>query len=483
MDTMQEQDRFNRIRPYAGLLIGVALVIALAVAAMVWLGGRAQGVLYTDLRQEDAAEIVARLDEWKVPHRIEDDGRTLTVPQAQVHALRMRLVSEGVPSGGRVGLELFRESDFGVTEFAQRVNLQRALQGELERTILALSEVRQARVHLTMRRSGGLLRERDPSKASVQVSLNPGARLSASQVQGIRLLVASAVDGLRAEGVVVVDERGVPLAHEGSALAAVEPSGRAEAQLQLEQRIHDRVRAVLDPLFVEGDYGLSVDVTLNYDQVRQTSERPLATGSDGNGLVLRRRTDARDAGTARGDAAVPAVVETEYLLGRATEEVVVTPGRVERISVAVVIPGALDTRRAAELRTVVAAAAGLMEVRGDTVAIMAGAATSAPVQTEEVVAPIAAVIPDRTDLALNHEAEGGVPADTEPNALGVAVDDTVPGPLGFPVPWLVGALGVGALAGLLVGLPVRRRRLTVREREKALAHVRAWLAQDAESMT
>ncbi|MFS6823044.1 flagellar basal-body MS-ring/collar protein FliF, partial [Staphylococcus aureus] len=123
-------------------------------------------------------------------------GKVILVPSDQVYETRMQLVSRGVPKGGSVGFELFKDSDYGVTEFAQHVNYQRALQGELERTIAALSEVDSARVHLTIRRADLFQTDTDPSKASVTLTLRQGKHLDAKEVAGIQRLVASAVDGL-----------------------------------------------------------------------------------------------------------------------------------------------------------------------------------------------------------------------------------------------------------------------------------------------
>ena len=187
-----------------GLLAGLVLLALGTVVALWWIFSPRESLLFGNLKEADAAEIAAALDEWKVPHQFTPDGTGILVDEQQMHALRMRLVSAGVPRGGHVGFELFDDNEFGVTEFAQRINYQRALQGETERTIATVPGVQSARVHLSIRRPGLFLADEAQSKASVALTLVPGAAVERKQVVGIRNLVASAVDGLQPESVVVV---------------------------------------------------------------------------------------------------------------------------------------------------------------------------------------------------------------------------------------------------------------------------------------
>src|SRR5688500_17546169 len=162
-----------------GLALGVLVIVLGTVVALWWALTPRWSLLFGGLAEDDAAEIAASLAEWKVPYRFVDDGTAIEVAADQVYDTRMKLVGAGVPSGGHVGFELFDESDFGATEFAQRVNYQRALQGEIERTIGALPGVESARVHLTIRRPGLFVGEQENSKASVALALVPGTMLDA----------------------------------------------------------------------------------------------------------------------------------------------------------------------------------------------------------------------------------------------------------------------------------------------------------------
>ena len=156
---------------------GLFLILCLVGGATWWIMHPPYGLLFGELRESDAAEITTALSQMQVPWRLADEGRTILVPAEQVYETRMKLVSQGVPKGGSVGFELFKDSDYGVTEFAQKVNFQRALQGELERTITSLSEVASARVHLTIHHASLFEQDQEASKASVTLNLQPQKHL------------------------------------------------------------------------------------------------------------------------------------------------------------------------------------------------------------------------------------------------------------------------------------------------------------------
>src|SRR4029077_21199068 len=164
--------------------------------------------LYTSLAPEDAGAIVLKLRESGVDYRVTDNGTTLMVPDAKAPELRLQMAGLGLPQKGRIGFEIFDKTNFGVTDFAEHVNYRRAVEGELERSIMALSEVQQARVHVTLPKESVFLEQREAAKASILVGLRPGARLSSQKVGAIADLVSSAVERLRREAISIVDMRG-----------------------------------------------------------------------------------------------------------------------------------------------------------------------------------------------------------------------------------------------------------------------------------
>jgi flagellar M-ring protein FliF len=434
---------------------GAVFIVLVASVAGWWATRTPYGVLFSQLKDVDAAEIATALDGWQTPHRYADGGTTLLVPEDAVYDTRMKLVSQGIPHGGSVGFEVFKDSDFGVTEFAQRVNYQRALQGELERTIDTIADVQSSRVHLTLRKAGMFDSAESPSKASVSLTFRPGAQLSRSQVAGIQRLVASAVDGLTPDAVAVIGEGGVALSAQGA-------GDNGEEQVRVETRLRQRVQDLLrDALAIDAGSTVSVDVTLNYDRVRQVHERLLEQGKDGNGLLVRQRTaNSHLSSGSASNADEPArpqgsgETETEYAHGREQEEVERAPGRIQRLSVGVVVPAGTPQASVTALYDLIAAAVGIDASRGDRLNVVAmGAVPPALVATTRSIPSKAAPL--------------AVPRGT------AAADDRLA---------LIIALGAAiciALVAVIAWLLARRRklpaRLTHERREALLGEVRHWL--------
>jgi flagellar M-ring protein FliF len=357
-------------------VLGAVSIVLIACAVGWWTSRTTYAVLFSNLKDVDAAEIATTLDGWQTPHRFADGGATILVPTDAVYDTRMKLVSQGVPHGGNVGFEAFKDSDFGVTEFAQRVNYQRALQGELERTITSIAGIQSARVHLTLRKATMFESVDAPAKASVALTLASGAQLAPRQVTGIQRLIASAVDGLNAESVVVLGRGGATLSASGGA------DEQGDEQTRVETRLRQRVEGLLlAALGGERHYTVSVDAQLNYNHVKQVRESLLAQGKDGNGLLVRQKTsNTHPVANVDGDApkvAASGESELEFAHGREQEEVDVAPGRIERLSLGVVLPQDVPVADVAKLRDVIAAAVGLDTHRGDRLDI-ASLASVAP---------------------------------------------------------------------------------------------------------
>src|SRR5215813_6758006 len=164
--------------------------------------------LFTGLAGEDAAGIVQKLKESGAEYRLSEGGGSVLVPSGRLNELRLTMAAAGLPKSGRIGFELFDKVNLGATEFTEHINYRRALEGELERTIMTLAEVEQARVHLTFPKESVFLDSKQPAKASVMVKVRPGARLAPQNVQAINHLVASAVEGLSPDAVSVLDMNG-----------------------------------------------------------------------------------------------------------------------------------------------------------------------------------------------------------------------------------------------------------------------------------
>jgi flagellar M-ring protein FliF len=362
----------------AGLAAGACVVVMATATAGWWLLRTDEQVLFADLKPQDAAVMVAELDRMKMPYRIASDGTTILVAAANVHATRLKLMSKDLPLHGTAGFELFNNADFGVTEFAQKINYQRALQGEITRTILSLSAVKDARVHLALPEEGLFKRSNAKAKAAVTLALRQGEELRAENVLGIQRLVAGAVPGMSSQDVTVLDERGVVLsrtsAGDGEPDAAV---SRLDLKRDTERQIARKVTEVLERAFGAAQVLAMVDATLSMDQVRVTTEdvlgAPRSPGQTATGVVVRERENTRDSGAplnARGEASGSnSQREVEYQVGRRVEQVATQPGAIRRLHVAAVVNRHLEPRQLEQLREIVSAAAGVVPERGDTVVV------------------------------------------------------------------------------------------------------------------
>lgn len=229
------------------LVLGGGVAAISVVLGLLWwvFFHTAYETLFTDLRTTDAATIVAELDKKKIPYRLAEGGTTILVPDTQVDATRLAVMSEDIPLKGNVGFELFNKSDMGLTDFTQKINYQRALQGELARTIMTLDGVDSARVHLSLGEDRIFRDDRVPPKASVTIRMKKGTSLTPSAAQGMRRLVAAAVPNLDIANVVVLDEEGhvVSAAPQTSIVPAGSPL--AQEKQAIEQYYNARIRQAL----------------------------------------------------------------------------------------------------------------------------------------------------------------------------------------------------------------------------------------------
>jgi flagellar M-ring protein FliF len=231
--------------------------------------------LYSAMAPEDAAQVVQKLKEAGVDYRLAENGATVQVPSSRLADSRLTLASAGLPKSGRIGFELFDKTSFGATELVEHINYQRALEGELERSIMSLAEVVQARVHLTLPKESVFLDQQQPAKASVMVKIRPGARISPQNVVAVSNLIASAVEGLNPNGVAVLDMDGNLLSRPrlSSAGDSQVTSEALEVRQQMERDLVGKISATLEPLLGASEFraGASVDFDLSSgDQQEET---------------------------------------------------------------------------------------------------------------------------------------------------------------------------------------------------------------------
>ena len=270
MQRFSALDRTQRLR----LGLGVVLLGAAAIAAVVM--GRQQDyrVLFSNLSDKDGGAIIAQLSQMNVPYRHTEGGGAIMVPSDRVHDVRLRLASQGLPKGTVSGFELMEGNRFGVTQFQERLNFQRGLEGELTRTIQSLSSVQSARVHLALPQQNGFFREQQKPSASVLVSLYPGRVLDRAQLAGIVHLVASSVPEMPPTAVSVLDDTGKLLSQspEPGSGNAVDAQQMQYVQ-QIEQQYTRRIMEILEPVVGRNNIKAQVTAELDFSQTDSTQEQ------------------------------------------------------------------------------------------------------------------------------------------------------------------------------------------------------------------
>lgn len=261
-----------RSKPLIPLLIASAAVLAIVVALLLWAQAPQYRVIYANLSEADGGRIIGELDKRGVPYRISEGGQTLLVPADQVHTLRLQLAEQGLPQGGNVGFELLDNQAFGVSQFAEQINFQRGLEGELARSIESLGPVARARVHLAMGRQSVFVREREPASASVVLNLQPGRELGEGQVNAIVHMVSSSVPGLTAEAVTVVDQSGRLLSLPSAGSRDLDGTQLSYID-EVERSYQRRIENILIPILGRENVRAQVVAQIDFASREQTAER------------------------------------------------------------------------------------------------------------------------------------------------------------------------------------------------------------------
>lgn len=260
-----------RSRERLPLLIGGAAIVALLIAVFLWSRAPDYKVLYSNLSDRDGGAIITSLQQMNVPYKFAEGGGAILVPAEQVHDVRLRLASQGLPKGGLVGFELMDNQKFGISQFAEQVNYQRALEGELARSVESLSAVQAARVHLAIPKPSVFVREQQKPSASVLVTLYPGRVLDDAQVSAIVHMVASSVPELPVKNVTILDQNGNLLSAQSGKGLGLDAS-QLKYVRELEQSYARRIESILNPIVGPGNVHAQVTADVDFNQVEQTSE-------------------------------------------------------------------------------------------------------------------------------------------------------------------------------------------------------------------
>lgn len=401
-----------RSSPKIALAIAAAATLSVVIALVMWANQQSYSILLSNISDEDGGAIVAQLTQLNVPYRIDASSGAIRVPEGQVHEVRMKLAQQGLPKGGAVGFELLDQEKFGISQFSEQVNFQRALEGELSRTIENLGPIQSARVHLAVPKPSLFVREQKAPTASVSVNLINGRTLDEGQIVAITHLISSAVTGLAAENVTLVDQRGNLLTQSGM-------RGLQTSQLKytndIEFDYQQRIQRMLAPLVGENNVRAQVTAQIDFTQLEQTQEQ-YQPNSDPQKMAIRsRQASQAEQGNNSGTGGVPGALShqpptpgtapitqplgvsdskrpagqpfnnrndetTNFELDRTLTHSKSSIGRIERLSVAVVINhlpqgeegsvSAMSDEQLARLNTLVQEAIGYQATRGDSINIM-----------------------------------------------------------------------------------------------------------------
>lgn len=340
------------LRKKAIMIASLAMGLAGIIMLFMWTRSLDYHVLYANLAEDDAGLIVQKLKELKVPYKVGAGG--ILVPSDKVYELRLQFATLGLPRGAGVGFELFDKTDFGATDFVQKLNYRRALQGELSRTIMALSEVEQCRVHLATPEKSLFVQDAVRPSASVLLKLRKGRSLSQGQVQGIVHLVSNSIEGLNPRDVTIIDSRGDLLTRPDDDSLGLS-SSQLEYQRNYEKDIESRIIGILEPVAGKNKVRAKVTASIDFTKSEKTEEK-----YDPDGQVVRSEQKSSEKSSSEGPSGVAGVTSNvpgkaaaqytparsqsqkqsdtvNYEISRITSHIVGPTAEVKRLSAAVIV--------------------------------------------------------------------------------------------------------------------------------------------------
>jgi flagellar M-ring protein FliF len=422
------------IQQKLGLAAGVAALFALVAGLWMWGQTPDYRVLYSNLSDRDGGAIIDSLTQMNIPYKFAEGGGALLVPSNQVHEARLKLASQGLPKGGNVGFELMENQRFGITQFAEQVNYQRALEGELARSVQSIGAVAAARVHLAIPKPSVFVKEQQKPSASVVLSLQGGRTLDSAQVSAIVHLISSSVPEMSAKDVTVVDQNGTLLSanHDGNLNEGLDANQLKYVQ-QIEQNYIKRIESLLTPLLGDSNVRAQVAADIDFSRTEQTAEifkpnqnpaestvrsQQSSESINGGGLNASGVPGALTnqppvpatapivaGGPASGAAAANAGVSSlqkdstvNYEVDRTIRHTVLPVGSIKRLSVAVVVNGnrkvtdakgkvsskPLTDAEKEQINNLVRDAVGFDQTRGDSLNVQVAAFTESKETVEEL---------------------------------------------------------------------------------------------------
>ncbi len=315
MATVQEEaeahSRLDKIRQLPtqkkiGLMVAAAAAIALIAGTWLWSQTPDYRILYTNVSDQDGGAIIDALQQMNIHYKFGEGGSSILIPASQVHEVRLRLASQGLPKGDLAGFEILEKQKFGSSQFLEQINYQRALEGELSRSIQSLSAVQSARVHLAIAKPTVFTRERQQPSVSVLLNLHPGRVLSTEQVSAIVHLVSSSIPNLPVKNVTVVDQQGNLLSAQRDGESE---TGLNASQLKyvrdLEKNFAERIEAILTPITGPANVHAQVTANIDFSRVERAEEIYKPNNSTPENAAIRSQQKSESISTSQPDGGVP----------------------------------------------------------------------------------------------------------------------------------------------------------------------------------
>lgn len=354
-------------------IVFVVIIVVAAFITFILNGKESKAPLFEQLTDKEIGQVAASLDQLKVDYQLDEQGKIL-VDQEKLQDVKVKLASTGFELNPQEGFELFDTVDYGLNEFSQNVLLQRALQGELAKTISLTDGVVSARVHVVLGERG-VFRQKETAKASVTLVLEPNVTLTKQQVNGIQKLVASAVDGLSEKDVVVSDSSSVVLSVVNDDSLSISQVNKKQ---QLETYFLTKTSRLLADIYGDGNFSVTIDVDLDLAERQSETEELLPSSGNKNiGFLVKDKSSGlqnQDTGHGNGghdNGALDINIDRTFEFGKRRERVVQTAGQIKRITVSVVIPDSENGDQLKHIKSLVAAAIGTSDERKDRIEVFA----------------------------------------------------------------------------------------------------------------
>jgi flagellar M-ring protein FliF len=366
------------------LVAGISLIVIVTTSLSFWAMSPRLGILFSHLDQADANQVLTQLEQANIAYQVRNQGRDVWIDHTLIDKTRIKLLSNDTPFAHTTGFELFDKTDFGMTDFSQKINYQRALQGELERTISSIDEVKQARVQLTLPESH--LFQEDKNAPRVAVTLHLSTPLSRAQIKSIQHLITASVANLSPENVVIIDQNGNGLTTQDDDSSDTHFTAKKTIELYL----NEKVMQMLQHVFPHDNVLVKIDATLNYDELQREKEKPQQ-----NGMVTHEK-ETQHTTLAKTDKKHPNqdfFRERSYQFGHEKEHFTRANGTLERLTISVLLPKTTPNTSIIQIERLVKSIVGFDARRGDVISVEALAVTQ---NTTIDVTPVSQITPPTT---------------------------------------------------------------------------------------